>query len=96
MDWKDKVKLYLGERKDSERQAGGYKGLATRLSKELGKSITPAQVKSYLKKKDKELRKEGKMKYIERGAKKAREPGAYKWGKGGAIFSMLKGHFAKS
>jgi len=95
MNFKEKVRLYLQEKKDPDRVAGGYKAIATRLSRELDKNITPAQVKRYLKSKEKELKKEGKFKHMEKGAKKATKPGAYKWGYGGSMYQMALGHFKK-
>lgn len=88
----DRVNYYLTE-KTKVREEAGYKGLATRLSKELGKEINSSQVKSYLKKKEAELKKAGKWKYIQKGAEKASAPGAYKYGTHGSIYMMLKNHF---
>ena len=87
------IQLNLDEAKDQDRVAGGYKALATRLSDDLGKKITAGQVKSYLKRKEKEMKKEGKWKYMKKGEKRATDPGAYKWG--GAMYNILKGHFSK-
>lgn len=79
--------MQIGE----DRSEGGYKGLATRLSNDLGKDISPGQVKSYLKRKEKTAA----VKDIKHRAKRARSEGAYKYGSGGAIFKMLKGHFGE-
>jgi len=90
MNFKERVRELL-EAKDPDRVKGGYKGLATRLSKDLGKNILPTQVERYL-----NLDKTKKMvMQIKKRAKKAVEPGAYKWGVGGAIYKILKRHFSK-
>jgi len=86
-------------RKDPERQIGGYKALATRLSKDLGKRITWRMVKDYLDKKKRELKntKVGRgsaWRYFIKNAEKATDPGAYLYGHGGAIYNILKGHFS--
>ena len=95
-NFKEMVKFYLNEAgKDPDRVEGGYKALATRLSKDLGKKISWQQVKRYLKSKEKTLKKEGKWKYIERNSKKATQPGAYKYGIHGALYQIMKRHFAK-
>ena len=79
--------MQIGE----DRSEGGYKGLATRLSNDLGRDISPGQVKSYLKRKEKTAA----VKDIKHRAKRARSEGAYKYGSSGAIFKMLKGHFGE-
>jgi len=94
------IEALLEYRKDPDRQEGGYKALATRLSKELHKRITWRMVKDYLEKKKKELKntKVGRgsaLRYLERNSKEATDPGAYLYGHGGAVYSMLKGHFSK-
>ena len=53
MNWEERVQSYLEEAKDPDRVSGGYKALATRLSKDLNKDISPSQVKSYMKKMEK-------------------------------------------
>jgi hypothetical protein len=79
--------MQIGE----DRSEGGYKGLATRLSNDLGKDISPSQVKSYLKRKEKTAA----VKEVKHRAKRARSEGAYKYGSGGAIYKMLRGHFGE-
>jgi hypothetical protein len=91
--WKKMVSGYLGILNES-RNTGGYEALATRLSRDLGKEITSSKVKSYLKKKETEMKKEGKWKYLMNGEKMAKNKGAYKWGKSGAMYKILKGHFS--
>ena len=96
MNFKERVKFYLIEAgKDPDRVRGGYEALATRLSKDLGRTVSPGQVKRYLKSKEAKMKKEGKFKYISKNSKKATQPGAYKYGTGGALYTILKGHFSK-
>ena len=91
MNFKDSVRFYLNEKKDPDRVGGGYKAMATRLSKDLGKKITSSQVRSYLK----GLEKEGAAEEIEKRSKKATKgsPAAYEWG---TKYKIVRAHFAKS
>jgi len=75
MNFKKRV-LELVEGKDPDRVAGGYKAMATRLSKELNKTISPAQVKKYLA----SMEKKGVSGKIKKGAKGASAPGKFEWG----------------
>ena len=79
--------MQIGE----DRSEGGYKGLATRLSNDLGRDISPGAVKGYLKRKEKTA----SVRDIKHRAKRARSEGAYKYGSSGAIYKMLKGHFGE-
>lgn len=80
MDFKEKVLFYLREGK-------GHKAWATRLSKDLGRKITPSQVKRYMKKL------EGKTaEGIKKRAKEATDPGAYEWG---VKYKILLNHLKK-
>lgn len=87
-------------RKDPDREIGGYKALATRLSNELHKRITWRMVRDYLKKKKRELAhtkvgRGSQLRYLERDSQRATNPGAYLYGNSGAVYNMLKGHFSK-
>ncbi len=90
MNFKDSVIFYLNEKKDPERVTGGYKAMATRLSRDLGKSVSASQVKSYLKKMDKE----GTSSGIKKQAKKPKitDAGAYQWS---VKYRILLNHFKK-
>lgn len=78
----------LSERKDPDRVEGGYKAMATRLSKDLGKNITPSQVENYLQ----SLEKKDTADEIEKRSKSAKNPGDYEWG---TKYKILKNHFSK-
>ena len=87
MNFKKRV-LDLIEAKDPDRVAGGYKAMATRLSKELNKTISPAQVKKYLA----SMEKKGISGKIKKGAKEATSPGKYEWG---TKYKIMKAAFSK-
>jgi hypothetical protein len=87
MEFKEKVHIYLNEqRKDPDRVEGGHKTLATRLSRDLRKKITPLQVKNYLKK----LEEKDIVGNIKKRAKKSDNPQAYEWG---TKYKIIKNHF---
>lgn len=88
MKWKNKVKMFLEETKDRDRVAGGYKAMATRLTNDLGKSISPSQVKAYLKK----MEKEGTASAIRASAKGKRDSDAYNWQ---SKYNVMKASFMK-
>jgi hypothetical protein len=83
MKWIDRVGFYLEE----GRREGGYKALATRLSRDLGKRITPKQVKNYLSK----LEKTEVVKDIKKRSREAKMQQAYEWG---TKYKILKNHFS--
>jgi len=87
MDWEKTVRDRLMEAKDPERVAGGYKALATRLTKDLKKKITPAQVKAYMKK----MENKASTKQIKGRAKGMLDSKAYEYQ---SKYNILKGHFA--
>jgi phage FluMu protein Com len=91
MDTNDYINILNRMQIGEDRSEGGYKGLATRLSSDLGRDISPSAVKNYLKKKERTAA----VKQIKHKAKRARSEGAYKYGSGGAIYKMLKGHFGE-
>lgn len=82
-----KLKELLEVKKDPDRVAGGYKAMATRLRKDLGKEISPSEVKSYLQK----IEKKKKIKDLKNKAEGISKP-SYKWS---TIYKILKGHFKK-
>lgn len=88
MDFKEKVSSYLKEKVDPERRAGGYKAMATRLSRDLSKRITPESVKKYLQ----SLEKKQVAKNIGKRAKGARVAGAYEWK---SKYKIMLNHFKK-
>jgi len=77
MNWKKRVRECLSE-------GSGHKAFATRLSTDLGKTITPNQVKKYLSKMEPTAKKVNAI------SKKKRSPENYKWG---TIYKILKNHF---
>jgi hypothetical protein len=88
MDFRENVRWHLKEAgKDPDRVAGGYKGLATRLTRDLKKTITPAQVKAYMKK----MEKEKTSRKVKAMAKGKLDSNAYEYT---AKYNILKGHFA--
>lgn len=87
MNFKERV-LELVEGKDPDRVEGGYKAMASRLSKDLGKTISPAQVKRYLA----SMEKKGVSGKIKKGAKKATSPGKFEWQ---TKYKIMKAHFSK-
>ena len=90
MNFKERVSFYLTEKANKKvpGPGAGYERLASRLSKDLHKTITADQVKGYLKK----MEKEKTSGNIEKKAKKAKVPGAYEWA---AKYNILKSHFSK-
>ena len=84
MEFKERVKQYL-----SEATKAGYKRFATRLSNDLGKEVSPEQVKKYIKKLDRRK----VMKEIKKRSEEASNKDAYKYG---TIYKIMLNHFKGS
>lgn len=85
MKWEERVNQYLNE-SDPQRREGGYKAMATRLSRDLNKRISPEQVKKYLRR----MEKRKVVGDIKRRAGKAADSSAYEWK---TKYKILRGHF---
>ena len=90
MNFLEAVKYYLNEKVDPQRKEGGYKAMATRLSRDLGKDIPLRKVKSYMKKMDKG----NTVKDIKRSASKKgiTSPKSYEYA---TKYKIMKAHFSK-